>query len=110
MVSLRFLLAGHERAVEGLRDAEWLLDADVANADFERRMQWIYVQMVLTVSLYERLSHMGFISEGLAGGSYRLVDLIDVCEREQFLGKSQVRWLRFFNKQANDAKHDLSRL
>lgn len=109
MPTLRNLLGDHGRALRGLRDLSWLLDVDIDDVDFKWRTQWILIQMVTLVILHNHLQSMGYLAQG-GGVSVSLADCLDICQREDLLSTRQLHWLRYFNSQANRAKHELSRL
>ena len=55
MVSIRQLLTDHHRALHSFRGAEWLLDQDISDSFLEERVQWIYIQLILTILLGRHL-------------------------------------------------------
>ena len=117
MPTLRALLGEHKRALRDLQDLNWLLDVDVSGFEIELRTQWILVQLVALVILNGRLQSMGFPAasipaQGGAGDrvSAGLASCIDIYEREDLLSTRQLHWLRYFNRQANRAKHEFPRL
>ena len=111
MVSIRQLLTDHHRALHSFRGAEWLLDQDISDSALEERIQWVYIQLILTISLGRHLQEMGFLARYVPfENNGRLLDLINICKHEELFTPGQIRWLQYFNHQANRAKHELSRL
>ena len=108
MPTLRNLLGGHERALRGLRDLVWLLDVDITSYDFELRLQHIQIQMVALVILHAQLRQLGYITA--YDDNVSLTQRHEILERKGLLSEQQTAWLRYFTRQANMAKHDLSRL
>jgi len=64
--------------------------------------------MVALVILNTQLRQLGYITA--YDDNVSLTQCLEILEREGLLSEQQIAWLRYFTRQANMAKHDLSRL
>ena len=105
-VPLRSLLP--PRAIRDMWALGWLLDDVFEDPVFKERMQWIHIQMMLYVRLIRKLKELGFIED--TAHNVRLLDCINIGQVHALFSQREANWLRFFNRQANDAKHNMSNL
>ena len=64
--------------------------------------------MVALVILNTQLRQLGYITA--YDDNVSLTQCLEFLERKGLLSEQQTAWLRYFTRQANMAKHDLSRL
>ena len=95
---------GGQRTISTIRS----LDVDITSYDFELRLQHIQIQMVALVILHAQLRQLGYITA--YDDNVSLTQCLEILERKGLLSEQQTAWLRYFTRQANMAKHDLSRL
>ena len=111
MPTLRSLLGGHALALRALGELSWLMDVDVVDVQLAERVQLKMIQIIATVLLYEKIRHMGnmhlLVRATPLRANVSMADCLRICEDERILIIRPSRWLRYMNRMANAAKHEV---